>query len=129
MASRLVPALVLTAMIPAAALAAAPLGVESVQGFWRPPDGGRIEIRPCGQLLCAHVRDDGVDNGKPTYAGHLLLERLEYQGSLTWAHGLIHNPSDSRTYQAKLRLLNGNRLKLTGCAWIFCGSQVWTRIE
>jgi uncharacterized protein (DUF2147 family) len=116
------------ALIPADCQAAAP-GLESVQGFWRPPDGGRIEIHACGDLLCAHVRDDGVDNGKPTYDGHLLLERLQYQGGLFWAHGLVHDPSDHRTYEAKLRLLNGNRLKLTGCAWIFCGSQVWTRIE
>jgi len=112
-----------------AAQASAPLRQASVNGFWQPPSGGRIEIAPCGDALCGHIRDDGIDGGQPAHTGHLLLKRLRYEGGLTWADGLIHNPRDRRTYRAKLRLLSGNQLKLTGCAWIFCGSQVWTRIE
>ncbi len=100
-----------------------------MRGFWQPPEGGRIEIHDCDGHLCGHIREDGADNGKPTYDGHLLLDHLTYQGALTWTEGLIHDPEDNRTYQAKLQLLNGNKLKLIGCLWIFCGSQVWTRIE
>ena len=109
--------------------ASAALHVAAIYGFWRTPDGGRIEIHPCGDMLCGHIRDDGIDDGKPTHAGHLLLQALHYQGALTWAGGTVLNPRDNRAYRAKLRLMNGNQLKLTGCAWIFCGSQVWTRIE
>jgi uncharacterized protein (DUF2147 family) len=105
-----------------------PLEAASINGFWRPPPGGRIEIMPCGERLCGYVRDDG--DGEPEiHPGHMLLVEMEYQGNMTWAHGKIHNPRDNRIYDGKLRLLNGNRLKLTGCLWIFCGSQIWTRIE
>jgi len=107
---------------------AAPLDAASVHGFWRPPDGGRIQIQQCGDRLCGYVRDDG--EGEPElHPGHVLLRQLEHQGALTWTGGTIHNPRDNRTYRAKLRLVNRNQLKLTGCAWIFCGSQEWTRIE
>jgi len=107
---------------------AAPLDAASIHGFWRPPDEGRIEIRACGDLLCGYVRDDG--QGEPElHPGHVLLINLRYQGALNWTGGTIHNPRDDRTYRAKLRLVNRNQLKLTGCAWIFCGSQTWTRIE
>ena len=107
---------------------ATPLDAASVHGFWRPPDEGRIEIQECGDRLCAYVRDDGL--GEPeVHPGHVLLKDLRYRGALTWTDGMIHNPRDNRTYQAKLRMLTRNQLKLTGCAWIFCGSQMWTRIE
>jgi uncharacterized protein (DUF2147 family) len=107
---------------------ATPLDAASVHGFWRPPDEGRIEIQECGDRLCAYVRDDG--QGEPeVHPGHVLLKDLRYRGALTWTDGMIHNPRDNRTYQAKLRLLTRNQLKITGCAWIFCGSQMWTRIE
>jgi len=107
---------------------AAPLGAASVHGFWRPPNEGRIEIKDCGDLLCGYVRDDG--QGEPEiHPGHVLLKDLRYQGDLTWTEDTIHNPRDNRIYRAKLRLVNRNQLKLTGCAWIFCGSQTWTRIE
>ena len=112
------------AMILATGLAqalATPLDAASVHGFWRPPDEGRIEIQECGDRLCAYVRDDG--QGEPeVHPGHVLLKDLRYRGALTWTDGMIHNPRDNRTYQAKLRLLTRNQLKLTGCAWIFCGS-------
>ena len=107
---------------------AASLDAASVHGFWRPPDGGRVEIETCGETLCGYVRDDG-DGPPEVHPGHLLLRELRYQGALTWTGGTIHNPRDDRTYRAKLRQLARNRLKLTGCAWIFCGSQTWTRIE
>lgn len=105
-----------------------PLDAASVYGFWRPPDEGRIEIQECGDRLCAYVRDDGHGEAE-IHPGHVLLKDLRYQGALSWTGGTIHNPRDNRTYRAKLRLVTRNQLKLTGCAWIFCGSQTWTRIE
>ena len=107
---------------------AEPLDAASVYGFWRPPDEGRIEIKECGDRLCGYVRDDGEGEAE-IHPGHVLLKELRYKGALTWTDGTIHNPRDNRTYRAKLRLVNRNQLKLTGCAWIFCGSQTWTRIE
>ncbi|MGE0668882.1 MAG: DUF2147 domain-containing protein [Sphingomonadales bacterium] len=118
-------------MLAAALLSAAParaLDASSVYGFWQPPDGGRIQIQPCDDRLCGYVRDDG-DKNPEVHPGHLLLKHLEYQGALTWSDGQIHNPRDNRVYGAKLRLIDTNQLKLTGCLWIFCGSQTWTRIE
>lgn len=66
--------------------------------------------------------------GEPTYDGHLLLEKFRY-GGLSWEDGKIHDPRAGRSDKSKLRLLDENRLKVRGCLWIFCGSQVWTRIE
>ena len=119
-------AVLLSACLPQAL--AEPIDAASVHGFWRPPDEGRIEIRQCGDLLCGYVRDDGQGE-QELHPGHVLLKDLRYQGALTWTGGVIHNPRDNRTYRAKLRLVTRNQLKLTGCAWIFCGSQTWTRIE
>lgn len=102
----------------------------AIHGFWSPPEGGRVEIRPCGDALCGHVRDGGTaPPGESTYDGHLLLEKFRYGGGLSWDDGKIHDPRAGRSYKSKLRLLDENRLKVRGCLWIFCGSQVWTRIE
>jgi uncharacterized protein (DUF2147 family) len=102
----------------------------AINGYWAPPDGGRIEIAPCGGRLCGHVRDDGDPAPEePQFIGHLLLHGFVYEGDGTWRDGRIHNPRDRRSYRSKLRLLDENRLKVSGCVWIFCGSQVWTRIE
>ncbi|MEN3951506.1 DUF2147 domain-containing protein [Iodidimonas sp. SYSU 1G8] len=102
----------------------------AIHGFWSSPEGGRIEIRPCGEALCGHIRDDGTAlPGEPTYDGHLLLENFRYIGGLSWEDGTIHDPRAGRSYRSKLNLLDEKQLKVRGCVWIFCGSQVWTRIE
>ena len=99
-----------------------------VHGFWQPPDGGRIEITNCGDKLCGFIRPDKSASDQ-NHSGFMLLQDFTYKGDQKWRDGNIHNPEDGNSYSSTLRLLSVNELRVKGCLLIFCGSQVWTRID
>lgn len=109
---------------------AAQAGDDGIQGVWREPDGGRIEISACGDLICGHVlADDPQPADGSDYTGYAVLTGFQYEGDGRWAGGTVHDPRDDKAYRSHLTLLDENRLKVSGCLWIFCGSQTWTRVE
>ena len=97
-----------------------------IHGYWSPPEGGRVEITSCGDKLCGFIRPN---DGDQTFAGFMLLEDFKYKGDDRWKGGTIHNPEDGNSYSSTLKLISVDELRVRGCLLIFCGSQVWTRIE
>lgn len=113
-----------------ALMAAAPSDErQNIQGFWSPPDGGRIEITTCRDGLCAFIREDDPKEDEENLDGYLLFENFVYAGELRWREGTIYNPRNGKSYRSKLRLISNDRLRVKGCLWLFCGGQTWKRIE
>ncbi|UIJ70585.1 DUF2147 domain-containing protein [Aurantimonas sp. HBX-1] len=105
------------AAVAALSFVTAPLAAEPILGKWRAPGGGIVEVTSCGGAFCAEVIS-GEHAGKS--AGQMSSNGEGYAGTVT-------DPRDDRTYQGTA-VIEGNQLKLTGCALrIFCKTQVWTR--
>ena len=45
-----------------------------------------------------------------------------------WREGSVSNPEDGRTYRGTINL-DGDILRLRGCAGPFCQTQVWRRLN
>jgi uncharacterized protein (DUF2147 family) len=104
----------------------------TIAGDWATPGlGAVVRLAACGanaRQLCgtltwvwdpAKVRPDSV--GSPTLSG-FSFEKQKWRG------GLLHNPEDGRTYRGEI-WLDGDVLRLKGCAGIFCQSQAWRRLR
>ena len=47
-----------------------------------------------------------------------------------WTDGRIYNPNDGRTYRGELKLVNPNKVLVTGClVFPLCGAQTWKRVQ
>jgi uncharacterized protein (DUF2147 family) len=123
--------ILVTATVPTGAYAQAP-----IEGLWKNPSGTAIiAIAPCGGLLCGKVAwasargQQEVSKNTPNVVGTTVLTGLRASGN-RWM-GSLYIPDDNIHVSARLQLLNGRQLKLTGCALagLFCRSQIWTRAD
>ncbi|MBX2885936.1 MAG: DUF2147 domain-containing protein [Granulosicoccus sp.] len=116
-----------------------------ILGVWRTPPaktgeyaGGYVYVKIqacadsqnsiCGVIVKAFDEQDR--EGNPPFIGKTMLMNLTKQGNNTWTKGKIWAPDVDKTYHSKLRLLDKNTLKVSGCilGGLFCRSQVWNRI-
>ncbi len=118
------------------ALAAAQPARPSIDGLWKNPIGSAIiAISPCGKLLCGKVvwasarGQREVARTTSHVVGTVVLTGVRPSGN-GWS-GRLFIPDDNIHVAARLQLLSGSELKLTGCAvaGIFCRSQIWTRTD
>ncbi|HYD89674.1 MAG TPA: sterol desaturase family protein [Vitreimonas sp.] len=127
LAATLFALLVVGGVAGSARAAAAP----DVGGDWATRGlGGVVRLHPCAadpSLLCgrllwvwdpAEVRRGAV--------GALILRDFRWDGE-AWRGGAVLNPEDGRTYSGSIRL-DGEVLRLRGCAGPFCQSQAWRRL-
>ncbi len=107
-----------------------------IEGLWRNPIGSAIiAVAPCGKALCGKVvwtsarGQREVANTTQHVVGTTVLTDVKPKG-MFWV-GKLFIPDDNIHVSARLRLLDGRNLKLTGCAVVglLCRSQVWTRAE
>ena len=117
------------------------------EGTWL-TEGGKshVEIRLCGEELCGRIvwlrephNEDGsvkLDTNNKDEAlrsrgilGLELLSGFAAGGEGPWEGGRIYNPENGKTYRSNLRLKNADTLRVSGCVFIFCETQVWTRVE
>ncbi|MCY3672067.1 MAG: DUF2147 domain-containing protein, partial [Alphaproteobacteria bacterium] len=54
---------------------------------------------------------------------------FEAGGEGPWKGGRIYNPENGKTYRSNLRLKGADTLRVSGCVFIFCETQIWTRVE
>jgi len=131
---RLVSLILISVLATGASHAAEPTG------DWRVEDGSAIiRIDNCGGALWGVVaweRSPGRDNrnpnptlrGRPTLGSAVVINmRKTAQGR--W-DGQVYNANNGKTYEANLRLVGENALRIQGCVLggIFCGGQQWTRV-
>lgn len=58
--------------------------------------------------------------------GMTILWDLKPDGS-EWSGGTILDPANGKTYRSKAKLLDANRLGVSGCVAFICREQVWQR--
>lgn len=81
------------------------------------------EATLCGRLIWAW---DPTEL-RPEAVGSLILRDFVREGA-TWRGGSVLNPEDGRTYTGTIRL-EGDMLRLRGCAGPFCQTQAWRRLS
>lgn len=67
----------------------------------------------------------GDRRNKPI-TGMTILWDLKPEGS-EWAGGTILDPANGKTYRSKAKMLDANRLGVSGCVAFICREQVWQR--
>lgn len=133
------------ALLPALAYGADPKNEDAlVYGHWTPPDmDAVIAIEECGEALCAelvaHNYAEEVDTDfqnpdpqlrKRPLLGLKILDNLHMVKSGKWGMGTLYDPRTGKSYRSVLRLLDENRIKITGCIGPgLCKGYVWTRVE
>jgi uncharacterized protein (DUF2147 family) len=50
-------------------------------------------------------------------------------GANKWRGGKIYNPQNGKTYTAKMDLNPNGTLTVSGCVFIFCEGETWTRAK
>jgi uncharacterized protein (DUF2147 family) len=134
------------ALIFAAMIVSAPqaFGQSTVTGDWA-TEGNRsiVRIAACGDALCGTIlsvqpRPDGtqwldIHNPDKTLRsrrmeGVQILSGLRARGK-GWSGGQIYNPSDGKTYSARLAMKEAGVLSVSGCVLMFCREQVWTAVK
>jgi uncharacterized protein (DUF2147 family) len=139
----------LSALIKVAVLAGAVVvaGVAPlpIEGFWRAKSGGGvIELHRCGEALCGSIADSDdlranpelrdVNNKRPELRDRRLKGLDIFHGFRggpdDWSDGRIYNPNDGRTYRGELKLVNPDKVLVTGClVFPLCGAQTWKRVK
>lgn len=130
-----------------ALLAAAPVmaAEPDVFGLWATArNNGRVLIEQCGAALCGRVMDGNalrahadqadVKNPDPSKRSRRIrgLRILDgYRGGpQQWQGGTIYDPqTGDETGDSTLTLLGPDRLKVRGCRYLFCRSEIWTRVR
>ena len=120
--------LVATTMVTGTALAAEPTG------DWRTEDGAAIiRIDNCRGALWGVVaweKEPGRDSrsGRPTLGSPVLIN-MRASSPARW-EGQIYNAISGQTYNANVRMIGDNTLRVEGCVLggVFCGGQRWTRV-
>jgi Delta7-sterol 5-desaturase len=93
--------------------------------------GGVVRLAPCvsnAATLCGRlIWMWDPSEVQPGAVGSLILRDFVRAGA-TWRSGSVLNPEDGRTYTGTIRL-EGDILRLRGCAGPFCQTQVWRRLS
>lgn len=85
---------------------------------------GKVRIEQCGTNLCGY----SVDR-KTNQNGEQVLINMK-PGKDKWS-GRILDPNTGSTYDSTIAMKGTDTLRVRGCAFggVFCGGQVWTRVN
>lgn len=68
---------------------------------------------------------EGPNKNKPV-KGMTILWGLKKDGN-QWTGGTVLDPAKGKTYKSKVKLLEANKLGMSGCIAFICREQVWVR--
>jgi uncharacterized protein (DUF2147 family) len=119
-----------------ACLIALPAAADPVLGRWKtqPDDNGNfgiVEFAPCGEKLCATLRESFDSAGKTVASantGRAIVWDMAAKGDGAYGGGTIWAPDRDQTYASKMTLA-GDTLAVSGCVLIICRAQEWTRVK
>ncbi len=106
---------------------------DSPRGLWKtePDDKGQIgivSVAPCGKALCGTITKAYDKQSKPVSTPNvgkrILFDMVETKPGFYEGRVLI--PKFNRTLEGKM-LVQGAKMKLSGCVKAVCGKQTWTR--
>jgi uncharacterized protein (DUF2147 family) len=86
---------------------------------------GKIRIEPCGANLCGYSVDAKSNQNRT----QILIDMKPDKDS-KWS-GRIFDPKSGSTYDSTIALKSSDSLRVQGCAFggMFCGGQIWSRIN
>ena len=106
----------------------------SIQGRWVNPNHTVIvAIAPCGASLCGTVEwasaqaQQDARRGTPQLIGTQILTELQQDGSM-WK-GKLFVPDADLHGEGKIEAIADNQLKVEGCEFGICKSQVWSKAD
>ncbi len=126
--------------------ASAALALDDPAGYWATEKHeSQIKITHCGTAaICGSVfwmkepndpkgnlrldkeNEDEAKRKRPLLGLQLINMKAEDED---WK-GTVYNPQNGKTYNATLKMLTKNEVKIEGCvAYVLCGGQKWTREE
>ncbi|EHR03431.1 DUF2147 domain-containing protein [Bradyrhizobium sp. WSM471] len=125
------PAPVQSAAVAPPAPATAPTrDLNSPLGVWLTEEKeGKVRIEQCGSNLCGYSVDS-----KSNQNGEQVLINMkpgkDQNKDQKWS-GRILDPNSGSTYDSTIALKGTDRLRVQGCAFggMFCGGQIWTRVN
>ena len=98
---------------------------NSPLGVWLTEEKeGKVRIEPCGSNLCGYSVDK-----KSNQNGEKVLIDMK-PGKDKWS-GRIHDPNTGSSYDSTIAMKGNDSLRVQGCAFggMFCGGQIWTRVN
>ena len=123
--------MILAATAVGLAVAAAPSPIE---GRWVNPDHTVIvNIAPCGGSFCGTIQwgtakaQQDARRGTPQLIGTQILTELQQDGSI-WK-GKLFVPDAKLHVEAKIEPVGTSQLKVEGCEFGICKSQIWSKVE
>lgn len=116
----------------------------TIFGNWKTKGGqATVQIGPCqgnAARVCGHFvdlagegrRSRDKNNPNPALRNRPLLGMpfvtgFKPAGPNKWRSGQIYNPQDGKTYNAKMDLNPNGTLTVSGCVFVFCQGETWTR--
>jgi uncharacterized protein (DUF2147 family) len=118
----------------AIAAIAADTAPENIQGRWSNPDHTVVvDIAPCSGGLCGTVvwataqAQQDARRGTPQLIGTPILTELQ-PGDGVWKGKLFVPDADIRA-EGKLEPMGADQLKVEGCEFGICKSQLWSKAE
>ena len=112
------------------------LAADPVVGLYKTQPGddgayGHVELYECGAAICGVIRKgfnaDGVEVSTPNIGKRMIWD-MQSDGGGAYSGGKIWAPDRDKTYSSKMRL-SGANLKVSGCVFGICRSQVWKRLR
>ena len=130
------PILIALIAIAAASSAQPARDGASIDGNWTSPSGNVVvTIAPCGSAMCGRVswasdraKADARQGGTDPLIGTELMTDFTARSDGRWK-GRLFVPDLNRRSRAELRLVDADRIKISGCmvGRILCKSQLWVR--
>ena len=118
------------------------------RGVWLTPGGNsHVEIAPCGDKLCGRIvwlKQPNNKKGQPLRDARNAEEALRSRPILglpvltgfppeptdgVWDDGKIYSPKTGKTFRSEMEMNGRDTLKVSGCKWIRCKSQIWKRVK
>jgi uncharacterized protein (DUF2147 family) len=120
----------------AVALATPALAADPVLGIYKtqPGDDGKfgfVELYDCDGAICGVIRRAFDASGAEVPSkniGKRMLWDMKAEGSGSYSGGKIWAPDRDKTYKSSMEL-SGASLTVSGCVFVVCRDQKWTRVN
>jgi uncharacterized protein (DUF2147 family) len=144
------------ALLAGAAMSTAAQAGSLIEGVWLTVEKSEMTIAPCPEGHCGYITKIVVpkhiierygdelqaigtnffdyNNKNPSLRDRPIqgLQILTLrQGADPWHYeGEVYNPEDGNTYAGFIEVVDQDRIKLKGCAYmVLCQEQIWTRVS
>lgn len=107
--------------------------MNTISGNWATEGYGAIvKMQACDEeptILCGTlIWAWDPSEMRPGAVGSLLLSEARFEGG-EWRDAKLHHPENDKVFSGKIIQTSADMLELKGCAFIFCQTETWRRLE